>query len=232
MAAGAIAVAVGPLIGGFATTSFSWRWVFAGEVIFVLGILVLARRVQDAPPERRPKLDLVGTVLSAAGLGLAVFGLLRSSEWGWVQPKPDGPDVLGVSPTVWLIIGGLFVVWLFLEWERRLEKRGAEPLVRPELLSNRQLAGGLVLFFYQYLIQAGLFFTIPLYLSVALGLSAIDTGIRILPLSIPLLLAAAGIPGSCPTSRPGGWSASGCWPCWWASLACSPASTLPPEPRS
>jgi hypothetical protein len=89
-----------------------------------------------------------------------------------------------------------------------------------------------VLFFYQYLIQAGLFFTIPLYLSVALGLSAIDTGIRILPLSIPLLLAAAGIPRFLPDVSPGGWSASGCWPCWWASLACSPASTLPPEPRS
>jgi MFS family permease len=202
MAAGAIAVAVGPLIGGFATTYFSWRWVFAGEVIVVLAILVLARRVQDAPPESRPKLDLVGTVLSAAGLGLAVFGVLRSSEWGWIQPKPDGPDVLGVSPTVWLVLGGLFVVWLFLEWERRLEKRGAEPLVRPELLANRQLVGGLVLFFHQYLIQAGLFFTIPLYLSVALGLSAIDTGIRILPLSITLLAAAAGIPRFLPDVSP------------------------------
>jgi MFS family permease len=169
MAAGAIAIAVGPLIGGFATTYFSWRWVFVGEVLVVLGILVLARRVQDAPPESRPKLDLVGTLLSAAGLGLAVFGVLRSSEWGWIQPKPDGPELLGVSPTVWLVLGGLFVVWLFLEWERRLEKRGAEPLVRPELLANRQLVGGLVLFFHQYLIQAGLFFTIPLYLSVALG---------------------------------------------------------------
>ena len=202
MAAGAIAVAVGPLIGGFATTYFSWRWVFVGEVVIVLGILVLARRVQDAPPERRPKLDLVGTVLSATGLGLAVYGVLRSSEWGWIQPKPDGPELLGVSPTVWCILGGLFVVWLFLEWERRLEKRGAEPLVRPELLANRQLAGGLVLFFYQYLIQAGLFFTIPLYLSVALGLSAIDTGIRILPLSITLLLAAAGIPRFLPNVSP------------------------------
>ena len=202
MAAGAIAVAVGPLIGGFATTYFSWRWVFVGEVLVVLGILVLARRVQDAPPESRPKLDLVGTVLSATGLGLAVYGVLRSSEWGWIQPKPDGPELLGVSPTVWCILGGLFVVWLFLEWERRLEKRGAEPLVRPELLSNRQLAGGLILFFFQYLIQAGLFFTIPLYLSVALGLSAIDTGIRILPLSITLLLAAAGIPRFLPNVSP------------------------------
>jgi MFS family permease len=202
MAAGAIAVAVGPLIGGFATTYFSWRWVFAGEVLIVLGILALSRRVQDAPPEGETRLDLVGTLLSAAGLGLAVFGILRSSEWGWIQPKPDGPELLGVSPTVWLVLGGLFVVWLFLEWERRLEKRGAEPLVRPELFANRQLVGGLVLFFYQYLIQAGLFFTIPLYLSVALGLSAIDTGIRILPLSITLLLAAAGIPRFLPEVSP------------------------------
>src|SRR5260370_5297916 len=46
-AAGAAAIAVGPLIGGFATTYFSWRWVFAGEVALVLGILVLARRVGD-----------------------------------------------------------------------------------------------------------------------------------------------------------------------------------------
>jgi MFS family permease len=202
MAAGAIAVAVGPLIGGFATTYFSWRWVFVGEVLVVLGILVLARRVQDAPPESRPKLDLVGTLLSATGLGLVVFGVLRSSEWGWALPRPDGPVVLGVSPVVWLVLGGLFVVWLFLGWERRLEAKGAEPLVRPELLSNRQLAGGLVLFFHQYLIQAGLFFTIPLYLSVALGLSAIDTGIRILPLSLTLLVAAAGIPRFLPDVSP------------------------------
>jgi MFS family permease len=107
MAAGAIAVAVGPLVGGFATTYFSWRWVFVGEVLVVLGILVLARRVADPPPERRPRLDLVGTVLSAAGLGLAVYGVLRSSEWGWILPKPDGPEVLGVSPTVWCILEGV-----------------------------------------------------------------------------------------------------------------------------
>jgi MFS family permease len=54
MAAGAIAIAVGPLIGGFATTYFSWRWVFVGEVVVVLGILVLARRVQDPHPSADP----------------------------------------------------------------------------------------------------------------------------------------------------------------------------------
>ena len=68
-AAGAIAVAVGPLIGGFCTTYFSWRYVFAGEVVIVLIILVLTRRIADAPVETRPRLDVVGAVLSAAGLG-------------------------------------------------------------------------------------------------------------------------------------------------------------------
>jgi MFS family permease len=62
-AAGAIAVAVGPLIGGFCTTYFSWRWVFAGEVVLVLVILLLTRRIADAPVDKRPHLDVVGAVL-------------------------------------------------------------------------------------------------------------------------------------------------------------------------
>jgi MFS family permease len=202
MAAGAIAVALGPLIGGIATTYFSWRYVFVGEVLIVLAILALARRVQDAPPGTRPRLDLTGAVLSAAGLGLAVFGVLRSSVWGWVLPRPGGPAVLGLSPTIVLIFAGLLVLWLFSAWEHHVEKGGAEPLVRLSMLGNRQFTGGLVMFFFQFLIQAGLFFTIPLYLSVALGLSAIDTGIKIIPLSVTLLIAAAGIPRFFPHISP------------------------------
>ncbi len=64
-AAGAIAAALGPLIGGFFTTYASWRWVFAGEVLIVLVILLLARRVNDTPAEEGVRLDLIGTGLSA-----------------------------------------------------------------------------------------------------------------------------------------------------------------------
>jgi EmrB/QacA subfamily drug resistance transporter len=202
MAAGAVAVALGPLIGGFATTYYSWRWVFAGEVVVVLAILVLTRRIQDAAVEARQRLDLVGAALSAAGVGVAVFGVLRSSEWGWVAPKPGGPDVLGLSPTLVLIVLGGLLLLLFGVWENRVVRLDGEPLVQLAMFGNRQFSGGLVMFFFQYLVQAGLFFTIPLYLSVALGLSAIDTGLRIMPLSITLLLAAAGIPRFLPAVSP------------------------------
>ena len=201
-AAGAIAVAVGPLIGGFCTTYFSWRWVFAGEVVIVLAILVLARKIADAPVTERPKLDLVGVVLSALGLGLFVFGILRTSEWGWIQPKPDGPSWGGVSPSLWLMLGGMFVIWIFFRWEARIESSGGEPLLRADLLRNKQLSGGLGMFFIQYLMQAGLFFVVPLYLSVCLGLSALATGARLLPLSVTLLAAAIGIPRFWPNVSP------------------------------
>jgi EmrB/QacA subfamily drug resistance transporter len=201
-AAGAVAVAVGPLIGGFCTTYFSWRWVFAGEVVVVLVILLLTRRIADAPVEERPKFDVVGAILSALGLGLLVFGVLRSGEWGWIQPRPDGPSWAHLSPTVWFVLGGLFVIWVFFRWENRRESRGQEPLVRPEMLRNRQLSGGLTMFFFQFLVQAGLFFVVPLYLSVCLGLSALGTGARLLPLSVTLLVAAIGIPRVFPRVSP------------------------------
>jgi EmrB/QacA subfamily drug resistance transporter len=202
MSAGALAVAVGPLIGGFATTYFSWRWVFAGEVVIVVIILVLVRRLADAPPDTRPRLDLVGAGLSAAGLGLLVFGVLRSGEWGWVRPQAGGAEIAGLSPTIWLVTGGLIVIWLFLTWEARELERGREPLIDPKLLRVPQLTGGLTMFFFQYLVQAGIFFLIPLYLSVALDLSAIATGVRVMPLSVTLLLAAIGIPRLFPTASP------------------------------
>ena len=202
MGAGAVAVAVGPLIGGFATTYFSWRWVFAGEVLMVLVILVLARRFTDTPPAERVPLDVIGSVLVAAGLGQAVFGVLRSAEWGWVIPKAGGPSLWGVSPTLWLILTGLLTIWGLFEWEAHVEAGGREPLVRASIFAHRQMTGGLLMFFFQYLVQMGLFFTIPLFLSVSLGLTGLETGVRILPLSISLLLAAVGVPKLFPQASP------------------------------
>ena len=201
-AAGAIAIALGPLIGGIATTYFSWRWVFVGEIVLIVVILMLARRMADAPPNRGTRIDVVGAVLSALGLGAFVYGVLRSDEWGWFKPKPGEPAWFGISPVVWLLLAGIFVMWLFFHWEDRLMQRGKEPLVDPTLLRNRELSGGLTMFFFQYLVQMGVFFVVPLYLSIALGLSALATGVRILPLSLTLLLAAVGIPRLFPKASP------------------------------
>ncbi len=200
--AGAIAVAVGPLIGGAVTTYLTWRLVFAGEVVIVAAILMVTRKIQDTAAHEEFKLDVVGVVLSAAGLGMAVFGVLRSGEWGWVLAKPSAPSVWGISLTTVLILGGLLVLRVFFWWEQRMATKGAAPLVDLTMLRNPRLVGGLTMFFFQFLLQAGLFFTIPLFLSIALGLSAVETGVRLLPLSVALLVAAIGIPKRWPRASP------------------------------
>ncbi|TYL51836.1 MFS transporter [Nocardioides sp. BGMRC 2183] len=200
--AGAIAVAAGPLIGGAVTTYWTWRLVFAGEVVVVIAILALTRRIQDVAPGPRSRIDLVGVILSAAGLGLAVFGVLRSGEWGWIRAKPDAPNLWGISATLWLIVAGIVLIRIFIGWQARMRAHGREPLLDLALLRNARLVGGLTMFSFQFLLQAGLFFTIPLYLSVALGLSAFETGVRLLPLSLTLLIGAVGIPRLWPQASP------------------------------
>jgi MFS family permease len=202
MAGGAIAVAVGPLIGGLFTTYWSWRYVFVGEVLIIGVVLLLNRRTADTPKEEGARLDLVGTALSALGLGLVVYGILRSGTWGIVQPKPDAPTWLGLSPVIWLILGGGAVLFAFLTWERHRRDTGQAALLDPAILRVPLLRSGVTAFFFQYLLQAGLFFAVPLFLSIALGLSAIDTGLRILPLSITLVIAAVGVPKVFPRASP------------------------------
>jgi EmrB/QacA subfamily drug resistance transporter len=191
------AIAVGPVIGGWVTTEFSWRLVFVGEVVIVLVILFVRKRMQPSPrPEHPPKLDFVGAGLSAGGLGLIVFGILQSSSWGWLQPI-DAPTIggreitpLGFSLVPFLIVGGLLLLWFFGFWEERRERLGQDALLERALLRIQTLRAGLATLMSQQLVLMGTFFVLPVYLQVVLGLDAFETGKRLLPMSIAMLIAA------------------------------------------
>jgi len=202
-AAMAAAVAVGPVLGGFMTTYASWRWVFAGELVLVGVILVLSRSVRDAvATDDATSFDGFGAATSALALAAIVLGILRSSAWGLVRPVEGGPSIFGVSPAILIVIGGLTLFGMFLGWEERRLRTGRPVLIDPKLFRSKVLRAGLIAFFFQFLVQAGIFFCVPLFLSVALGLPAVETGIRILPLSAALVIAALGIPRLLPHASP------------------------------
>jgi EmrB/QacA subfamily drug resistance transporter len=183
-------IAVGPLLGGWVTTYLTWRLVFAGEVVVVLAILTMVRWISDTPLERRPQLDVVGSALSAIGLALIVLGVLQSSSWGWLQPRNSPVTPLGFSLTPFVIAAGAGVLAGFQVWERRREARGEDPLVTLALFQIPPLRSGLSMLLSQNLILLGVFFAIPLYLQIVQGLNAFETGLRLLPVSVSMLLAS------------------------------------------
>jgi len=193
----AIAVAAGPLIGGWVTTEFTWRYVFAAETVVVILILLLRGQIARAPDaERRPRLDIVGVALSSAGLGLVVFAILRSSVWGFVQPRTpptiNGTEItpLGFSPVPFMVLGGLALIQAFAAWQQRRARLGQDELLDTALLRVAQLRAGLSTLVGQQLVLMGTFFVIPVYLQVVLGLDAFETGKRLLPLSVAMLVFA------------------------------------------
>jgi MFS family permease len=191
------AVAVGPLIGGWFTTELSWRYVFAGETLIVIAILLLRSRLRKSPAvERRPKLDVVGVALSALGLGFVVFGILKSSTWGLIEPRGaltiDGREItpFGFSMVPFLILAGLGLLGAFVMWEERRERRRLDVLLDRSLLKIGHLRAGLSTLLMQQLILLGTFFVLPVYLQVVLGLDAFETGKRLFPMSVTMFLAA------------------------------------------
>jgi Na+/melibiose symporter-like transporter len=147
--------------------------------------------VKDAPgPKPTPKLDYVGSVLSAAGLGIFVFGVLESSTWGWLKPKNSPITIFGFSLTLYVIAAGCVVLWGFVKWQGHREATGRDPLIHLSLARIPPVRSGVIGLFSQNLILMGTFFVVPLYLQLVLGLNALDTGIRMLPISITMLITA------------------------------------------
>jgi len=193
-------IAVGPILGGWVTTDFTWRLVFVGEVVVAAGILLGTRLIRE--PERgpeRPALDWFGGVLSASGLCLIVFAVLQASNWGWLAPRSSPIEPFGFALTPFVVAAGGVLLAAFVAWERRREAQGREPLVHLRLFQIPALRGGVAMLLAQNLVLMGIFFTIPLFLQIVLGLDALETGVRMLPASVGLFVSA--IVGSALTSR-------------------------------
>lgn len=193
-AATGLAAAVGPIIGGFVTTYFSWRYVFAAETIVMIGVLLFVSKIKDAKITGKSTLDIWSVILSALGMILLVFGVLQSRTWGWIQPL-SAPEIngvaitpLGISLVAYLIVAGIIVLKLFYNRQVKLQEKGKEPLLNPELLKIPVLKSGLLLFVAQYFAVAAIFFIIPVYLQTILGYDALQTGFKLIPLSIGMLI--------------------------------------------
>jgi MFS family permease len=189
------AIAVGPVIGGWVTANYTWRYVFVAEVVVILLIMPFRGRMSRAPV-RPGRLDMRGAALSASGLALVVFGVLQSGSWGWVQPIDpptiNGTDItpLGFSPVPFIMLAGMGVLWLLATGLRKRAAAGEPVLVDLDLLRIPQMQAGLSTLLMQQLILLGTFFVLPVYLQVVRGLDAFETGLQLLPLSGALLLFA------------------------------------------
>ena len=197
-AAAGLGSASGPLIGGLITTTITWRASFLMEVMAIMVILYLSRRIPDHIPEEKHSLDIGGTILSAGGLVFIVLGILQAGNYGWIKARKDfsiGDTVLlsagDISPVLIFIGIGLGLLLLFWLYTKARERRNKEPLISTRLFSNKVSNLGLVTQNSQWFIMIGTFFVVSVFLQVSKGLNAIETGLALFPATIGILLASA-----------------------------------------
>lgn len=189
------ASAIGPILGGYLTSNFSWRWGFRINV-FVVILLVLGSFLihESRDVEEKPTIDYLGVILSAVGLLSIVFGVIEASTYGWWKAKQDFSlfghtlSLGGYSFVLFAIAFGIIILGLFLFWERFVESKGRTPLVSVKLFLNRTFSVGVFTTMIVSLGQVGLIFALPVFLQSVLGLDALHTGIALLPLSLSLLI--------------------------------------------
>lgn len=192
------ASAVGPLLGGWLTSTYSWRWGFRINVVvaavLVIGALLLIKESRDTA--EKPSLDFGGVLLSSTGLFAIVFGIIESSTYGWWKAKDtfvlfNTPfSFFGLSITPFAIAIGAMLLTLFVWWERQVEKQGKTPLVSLNLFKNRQFNSGAITLSVISLSLTGLIFSLPIFFQGVKGQDAFQTGMSLLPLSLSLFFAA------------------------------------------
>jgi EmrB/QacA subfamily drug resistance transporter len=191
------ASAFGPLLGGFLTTNVSWHWAFRINVVIVAILVLGSFLIKDSRDEKeRTELDWGGVILSSLGLATAVYGIIESSTYGWIQAKlpyaifGNTYDLAGISITLYALVVGILILIGFGFWEAHLERQGHTPLVSVKLFLNKQFTAGTLTTMVLALGQTGLVFAVPIFYQAVLGLDAFQTGLGLLPLSLCLLFAA------------------------------------------
>jgi MFS family permease len=199
-AAAGIGSAAGPLIGGLITSAASWRLAFVVQALLVVYILYLSRRIDDPGVQgAKPRFDLGGAILSAAGLFFVVVGILQAGTYGWLRATQDfvvGNTVLisqgGISPLWLFVLIGVVLLFWFFQHIRSEERAGREPLLAIKMFQNRVGNLGLVTQNVQWLVLLGLSFVVSVYLQTVWGFNAIQTGLMLTPATLGILLSSMG----------------------------------------
>ena len=171
-AAAAIAAAVGPLIGGFITTYHSWRVAFAGEVVIIAIVIVGSRRVHDVPYTGDRRIDVVGAILSAVGMGGVVLGILVWQEGG---EAVAALLLIGVAALA-------FLAW----WLVRRKREGKPALIDAGLFRSKYFRLGISSQTLQQIALGGLMIALPIFLQMVLEYNAMQAGLSLAPLSLSM----------------------------------------------
>lgn len=192
------ASALGPILGGYLTTHYNWRWGFRINLVVVLALLIGSFLIPESrDTEEKKELDFIGVFLSAGGMLSLVFGIIEASTYGWWKAKLPfliqtytltPPWSLSVVPFFMAL--GVVILALFGVWEYFREKAGHTPLVSMGLFKNRRFTAGIATTAFMSLGQTGLIFALPVFLQAVRGFDAYQTGVALLPMSLALLVVA------------------------------------------
>jgi EmrB/QacA subfamily drug resistance transporter len=189
--------AVGPILGGYLTSNYSWRWGFRINVVVAAVLLigsVLVNEYRDE--EEKPSLDIIGVFLSSFGLLSLVFGIIESSQYGWWKAKEvfsiagHSLDFGYLSIVPFALAIAAILLSLFYFWQKRVEAKGDTPLISLGIFKNQQFTSGSVTTMVMAIGQAGLIFSIPIFFQAVRGFDAFHTGLALLPTSLTALVVA------------------------------------------
>ncbi|WP_341957118.1 DHA2 family efflux MFS transporter permease subunit [Microbacterium sp. LWH13-1.2] len=181
--------AVGPLLGGWLTTAFSWRWAFGINIplgiIIVIGVLLT---VAESRSDRASKIDAVGALLSVVTMGSLVFGLIEGRTYGWwlVDQRPQIGDwtwPLDLSPIPVAFALAVVALIAFITWGVHRERTGKSTLLALKLFSIPSFRNGNIAATVVSLGEFGIILALPLWLQFVLGFDALQTGLLLLALA-------------------------------------------------